>query len=71
MKCAWKHYKGGTYLINHIAEHTETGEKLIVYHNISYPEKIWARPLNMWEEKVWWLGKQHVRFTKTDIMGVE
>lgn len=47
--------KNGTkylYIIYDIAEHTETGEKLVIYHGLYKPFKLYARPLNMFMSKV-------------------
>jgi len=43
--------------IHHIATHTETLEKMVVYSQLESSEthpagEIWVRPLSMWEEKV-------------------
>ena len=38
----YQHYKGGIYTVLHIAEHTETNELFVIYHNES--GKVWARP---------------------------
>ena len=45
-----QHYKGGLYNIITVAEHTETGEELIIYTNLE-KTKTYARPKAMfWEE---------------------
>jgi len=43
----YQHYKGGTYLVLHIATHTETREKLVVYRAAGNAAGIWARPYSM------------------------
>ena len=48
----YKHYKGNTYKVIAIASHTETGEEMAIYHAVDTPEKIWVRPVSMWEEMV-------------------
>lgn len=51
-KMLYKHYKGGVYKVIHEAKHTETNEILIIYYNISNPNKIWARPKCMFFEMI-------------------
>ena len=49
----WKHFKGTTALVITLAEHSETGEKLVVYYCMNNKNKtnhkngIYARPLEM------------------------
>ena len=50
----WRHHNGQTYNIHSIAEHVETGEKLVIYApNPSgwYPP-IYARPISDWKTEV-------------------
>ena len=47
----YRHFKGGEYEILHIAEHTETGEKLVIYVDVQ-TNKYWARPYDMFVELV-------------------
>lgn len=48
----YRHYKGNVYRVLQIAKHTETMETLVVYADITDPQKIWARPVSMWNETV-------------------
>lgn len=48
----WKHFKGNKYRIVAIAEHSETGEEMVVYQALYGDGKIWTRPLGMFMEKV-------------------
>lgn len=47
-----RHFKGGTYEILCIAKHTEDNIDLVIYKNIYAPDKIWARPIEMFMGKV-------------------
>lgn len=47
-----RHFKGDHYLIKDIAEHTENGDKLVIYIALYGDCKVYARPLDMFIEKV-------------------
>ena len=60
----YRHFKGGEYEVIGFAKHTETGEKLVLYHIMPNGEELWARPYDMFKEVIWRDGKQIRRFEK-------
>ena len=58
----YRHYKGNTYRVLHIAKHSETLEDIVVYQDVNFADKIWARPASMWNEDVLVDGKIVKRF---------
>lgn len=45
LRGTFRHYKGGLYVIDCVAKHTETEELLVVYHDVK--KNYWARPYDM------------------------
>ena len=58
----YQHYKGNTYKVLHIAKHSETLEDMVIYQDINAPDKIWARPVSMWNDDIEIDGKTVKRF---------
>lgn len=48
----YRHYKGNVYEVLALALHSESGEPLVIYRQVSDHLKIWARPAAMFEEKL-------------------
>ncbi|CAB1213273.1 DUF1653 domain-containing protein [Acinetobacter bouvetii] len=48
----YQHYKGKLYQVFHVATHSETEEKLVVYQCLYGDYSMWVRPLAMFQETV-------------------
>ncbi len=48
----YRHFKGNNYRILNIAEHSETGEQMVVYQALYGENKVYVRPLEMFMEPV-------------------
>ncbi|MDD5866004.1 MAG: DUF1653 domain-containing protein [bacterium] len=62
----YRHYKGNEYEVIGTAIHSETLEELVIYRPLYGEEKLWVRPLSMWNEVVTVNGEEMLRFTKID-----
>ena len=63
----YRHFKGNRYELIGTARHSETMEEMVVYRSLTDPEKLWVRPLSMWEESVTRDGVTCQRFTYIDV----
>lgn len=58
----YRHYKGNTYEVIGVAQHSETGELLVVYRPEYGERRLWVRPVSMFMESVTVDGKSVPRF---------
>lgn len=59
----YRHFKGGSYTVLHIALDTETEKQTVVYRSVT-DGKIFTRPLNIWLEDVSYENTIVKRFKK-------
>lgn len=52
IKGIYRHFKGNSYLVEDIAVHTETNERMVIYRSLYADTKLYTRPYNMFVEKV-------------------
>jgi len=58
----YRHYKGKEYEVIGIAKHSETLEELVIYKKLYDDGRLWARPKEMFLEKINIEGKLIDRF---------
>lgn len=58
----YRHYKGGLYLVEDIAIHSENEEKMVVYRPLYGEQCLWVRPLDLFIEEVEIEGIKQSRF---------
>lgn len=52
IKGIYKHFKGDYYLVEDIANDSETKEKFVVYRRLYGDNSLWIRPLDMFLSEV-------------------
>ena len=62
----YRHYKGNLYQVLGVAQHSETGEQLVVYVPQYGEGGYWVRPLDMFCEQVELNGQSLPRFALVD-----
>ena len=65
----YRHYKGDYYIVENIATHSETGEKMVIYRALYGEGKVYARPYDIFVEKIN-KGNQEYRFQLQDVISV-
>lgn len=58
----YRHYKGNDYRVLGVAQHTETGEVVVVYQALYGEHGLWIRPRSMFCESVTVAGELVPRF---------
>ncbi len=65
----YRHYKGDYYIVEDVATHSETGEKLVIYRALYGESQLYARPYDMFLEEVN-QNNQRYRFELQDTKSV-
>ncbi len=61
----YRHYKGGIYIVEGIATHSEDMSEMVLYRSMAAGGRLFVRPLSMWFERIPTLGVD--RFTLISI----
>ena len=62
-KGIYRHFKGNEYRVLGQGKDSETLEEVVIYHEINDENKIWVRPLKMFNEKINVNGTNLTRFS--------
>ena len=65
----YRHYKGKEYEVIGIAQHTETGEEVVVYQALFGDRELWVRPKDMFLGTVEFDGREVPRFKRLGLIG--
>lgn len=65
----YRHYKGDYYIVENIATHSETDEKMVIYRTLYGEGNLFVRPYDMFVEKIN-KGNQEYRFQLQEINSV-
>ncbi len=66
----YKHYKGDLYIVEDIATHSETLEKMVIYRALYGDNKLWVRPYDMFIEEIEGKSQKH-RFELQEIKSIK
>lgn len=67
VKAIYKHYKGDYYIVEDIATHSETGDKMVIYRGLYGDGPLWVRPYELFVDEINKNGQKY-RFELQDIV---
>lgn len=69
----YRHFKGKMYIVEDIATHSETEEKMVVYRALYGDNQLWVRPYDLFisevDHKKYPDVEQRYRFEEVDLKG--
>ena len=63
----YRHYKGNLYEVIGVAIHSETTEEVVVYRPLYGEQRLWVRPLSMWDNVIDGLGVKRFAFVSDPV----